>query len=504
MTAYDSCSPSRGREARGEAPVRVLGPASVTFVLLQLVAVPSGFAASPPPEVTPAFFAAHREAFAAALPEGAVAVVRTAPETSVETTPDPYRQDSDFWYLTGFEEPDAVALFRPWAAEGSRYLLFVPPRDPERETWDGYRAGVEGAKRDFGAEEAFPIGEYAKKLPELLVGAKSLVYLDGGDETFRDRLLEAWNGPNRNATVPRPTSEGGPIVHELRLIKDPTELGLLRRAAELSAEAHVAALGEVRPGGHEYEIKAAMVATCLAGGAARMAYPPIVGSGRNSVILHYQDADRRLDDGAMIVNDTGCEFGMYAADVTRSYPVSGRFTADQRAIYDIVLAAQKAAIAAVKPGVPYRTMNEITLEVVVDGLLRLGILEGERDEILASGGQRKYYPHGAGHWVGLNVHDPGSYGFPEGKTGPERARHAMTPLRPGMVFTVEPGIYIPEGSTADKRWWNIGVRIEDEILVTATGGECLSCSAPREPADIEKAIAAGRASRKRPGKSENH
>ena len=178
-----------------------------------------------------------------------------------------------------------------------------------------------------------------------------------------------------------------------------------------------------------------------------MAYPPIVGSGRNSVILHYEPADKPLDDGAMIVNDTACEYGMYAADVTRSYPVSGKFSAEQRAIYEIVLAAQKAAIAAVKPGIPYRTMNEITLEVVVDGLIRLGLLTGDRDELIASGAQRKFYPHGSGHWIGLNVHDPGSYGFPPGVSREERYRKAMTPLRPGMIFTVEPGIYIPEGST---------------------------------------------------------
>ncbi|MEO8275427.1 MAG: aminopeptidase P N-terminal domain-containing protein [Thermoanaerobaculia bacterium] len=461
-------------------------------VLLLLSGPLPVFAAIAPPAVTPAFFAAHRQNFAAKLPAGAVAIVRTAPESSVETSPDPYRQDSDFWYLTGFGEPDAVAVIRPGAAEGLRYVMFVPPRDAAKETWTGRRAGVDGAKSDFGAEAAYSMEEFDKKLPELMIGATSLVYLDGGDNAFRGRLLDLWNGPNRNATALRTAADAGPIVHELRLIKDATEVGLLRRSAELSAEAHIAALSRVRPGGNEIDLKAAMVSTCLAGGATRMSYPPIVGSGRNSVILHYDRADKPLDDGAMIVNDTACEYAMYAADVTRSYPVSGRFSADQRAIYEIVLAAQKAAIAAVAPGVAYRKMNEITIGVVVDGLLRLGILEGNRDELIASGAQRKFYPHGSGHWVGLNVHDPGSYGLPEGVTGPERYRQAATTLQPGMLFTVEPGIYIPEGSTADKRWWNIGVRIEDEILVTATGGDCLSCAAPREIVEIEKAIAGGR------------
>ncbi|MEO7795456.1 MAG: aminopeptidase P N-terminal domain-containing protein [Thermoanaerobaculia bacterium] len=461
-----------------------------THTMLFLAGASVAQAAVLAPAPTAAFFAAHRASFVARLPAGAVAVVRTAPETSVETTPDPYRQNSDFWYLTGFSEPNAVAVLRPWAAEGERYILFVAPRDPAKETWTGYRAGVEGAKREFGAEAAYSVEEFDKQFPELLVGSTSLAYLDGGDAPFRDRLLTTWNGPNANATEPRPAAEAGPIVHELRLIKDATEVALIRRAAELSAEAHVAALREVKPGGYEYDIKAAMVSTCLHGGAGRMAYPPIVGSGRNSVILHYEPADKRLDDGGMIVNDTACEYGMYAADVTRSYPVSGKFSPDQRAIYEIVLAAQKAAIAAVKPGIPYRTMNEITIGVVVDGLLRLGILTGNRDELIESGAQRKFYPHGAGHWIGLNVHDPGSYGFPAGVPWEERYRKANTVLRPGMIFTVEPGIYIPEGSTEDKRWWNIGVRIEDEILVTEAGGECLSCAAPREIAELEKALAA--------------
>jgi Xaa-Pro aminopeptidase len=463
---------------------------ALAFSLVNLAVTALVSAASPAPELTPAFFAAHRQNVAAKLPAGAIAIVRTAPETNVETSPDPYRQDSDFWYLTGFSEPDAVAVIRPGAPEGQRYVLFVPPRDPAKETWTGWRAGVDGAKKDFGAEQSYSIEEFWKKLPELIVGASSLYYLDGGDAPFLEKLLPAWNADNANARVPRPAADGKPIVHELRLIKDATEIALVRRAAELSAEAHVAALKEVRPGRYEYNVKAAMVAACLNGGAGRMAYPPIVGSGRNSVILHYEPADKRMDDGGMIVNDTACEYSMYAADVTRSYPVSGKFTADQRAIYDLVLAAQKAAIAAVKPGVPFHTMHDATAQIIVDGLIKLGILSGDRDEIIKKGEHRAFYPHGSSHWVGLNVHDPGSYGLPEGVTGPERYRQASTLLQPGMVFTVEPGIYIPEGSKVDKRWWNIGVRIEDEVLVTATGGECLSCGAPREIADIEKGIGA--------------
>ena len=468
---------------------------SVACALTMLSLTGPAFAASPAPELTQTFFAGHRQKFAARLPEGAIAILRTAPETSVETSPDPYRQDSDFWYLTGFSEADAVAVVRPGAPEGQRYVLFVPPKDLTKEQWTGWRAGVDGAKTDFAAEQSYSTEEFWKKLPELTTGAKALYYSDAGDSAFRDKLQAAWNAGNANATAPRPMAEAGPIVHQQRLVKDATEIALLRRAAELSAEAHVAALRHIKASGYEYDLKSVMVAACLAGGAGRMAYPPIVGSGKNSVILHYEPASARLEPGAMIVNDTACESSMYAADVTRSYPVSGRFTADQRAIYDIVLAAQKAAIAAVKPGVAFHTMHDKTVEVVVDGLLRLGLLSGDRDELIKTRAHFKFYPHGSGHWVGLNVHDPGSYGIPEGTDHAERYTKAGTLLEPGMVFTVEPGIYIPEASTPDKRWWNIGVRIEDEILVTATGGECLSCGAPREAVDLEKAIT-GAASKK--------
>jgi len=283
-------------------------------------------------------------------------------------------------------------------------------------------------------------------------------------------------------------ADAGPLVHQLRLVKDEAEQALLRRAAGLTAEAHRAAMALVRPGRGENALKAAMVSHCLAGGAARMAYPPIVGSGRNAVILHYDVDDRPLDGGAMIVNDTACEFGMYAADVTRSYPVSGRFSSEQRAIYEIVLAAQKAAMAAVKPGTPLRDVHAASVEVVVDGLLRLGMLSGDRAEILKSRSYQKLYPHGCSHWLGLDVHDAGSYGYPEGTDRKERYGKAMTRLEPGMALTVEPGIYIPEDPTVDRRWWNIGVRIEDDVLVTPGGSECLSCALPREIGELEAAL----------------
>jgi Xaa-Pro aminopeptidase len=435
----------------------------------------------------PAFFAAHRQALLAKLPADGIGVFAAAPESGLEVD-DVYRQNSDFWYLTGLSEPDAVAVLRPGAGDGKRYVLFVRPRDPSQEQWSGSRVGVDGARQDYGADEALPIAELWDRFPQLARGTHTLLYRDGGDGAFRDKLLEAWRAAEAHPSALRPSADAAALLGQLRLVKDATEQRLLRRAAALSADAHRAAMAAVAPDRYEYALKSVMVATCLAGGAARMAYTPIVGSGPNSLILHYERADRKLEVGAMIVNDTGCEYQMYASDVTRSYPVSGRFTADQKAIYEIVLAAQKAGFAKVKPGVPFRDVHAATVDVVVDGLLKLGILSGDRDEIIRSRSFQKFYPHGASHWIGLNTHDAGSYGYPEGVTRLERYGKATTALAPGMALTVEPGIYIAPDSTPDKRWWNIGVRIEDTVLVTPNGMECLSCGAPRELAEVEKAL----------------
>lgn len=443
----------------------------------------------PPAEASPDF-AARRAAVFARIPPGGVAVLHAAVESNQEVGGS-YRQDSNFWYLTGFGEPEAVAVLRPQAPAGARYVLFVQPRDFAQEQWTGWRAGPEGARAANGADEAHAIKDIWDRLPELLRGASLLLYDDGGDAGFRERLLSAWNAGNADAAAPRPIAALGPVVHQMRLLKDPAEQALLRRAAGLSADAHRAAMAAVRPGRHEYDLEAAMLATCRAGGAARMAYPPIVGSGRNSVILHYERNDKRLEPGDMIVNDTGCEYGMYASDVTRSYPVSGRFSPEQKAVYEIVLAAQKAGFERIRPGTPLADVHKATVEVIADGLLKLGLVSGDREEVIRSRAYQKFYPHGCCHWVGLGVHDPGSYGYPEGVARFERYMHASTRLEPGMVLTVEPGIYIPEEATTDRRFWNIGVRIEDTVLVTPAGPECLSCAAPREAAEVEKAITAG-------------
>ena len=470
---------------------------SVCFALL-LLAAP---AFSAPPVPTAAFFEAHREKLLARLPAGSIAVFHSAAETSVETSPDPYRQDSDFWYLTGFEEPNAIAVLTPGAGKENRYLLFVQPKDFVAEQWMGWRAGVESAKKDYGAGSAYPIAEFWNRFPALAAPAQALTYGTGGEREFGRRLLEAWNAPNANAPGARPAADAAPILAAMRLVKDPVEQDLLREASRISADAHTAAMGEAAPGRYEYDLKAAMVGLCLSRGAARMAYPPIVASGRNSVILHHVRDDKRLEDGEILVNDTACEYGMYASDVTRTYPVSGRFSAEQKQIYEIVLAAQKAGFAAVKPGTPFHEVHDATVGVVVDGLLRLGVLSGDRNEILRTRAYQKFYPHGSSHWIGLNVHDAGSYGYPTGVDRLERYGVARTKLEAGMALTVEPGIYIREDPAVDRKWWNLGVRIEDVVLVTPAGMECLSCGAPRELSEVEKAVASGRAQREKAKKS---
>ncbi len=453
--------------------------------------------APPAPAPTTAFFQSHRERFLAGLPDGAMAVFRAPAEAPADTRAETHRQDSDFWYLTGFEEPDAVAVFLPAAAKEGRFVLFVRPRDFAAEQWTGWRAGVEGATKEYGAAQAHPVAGFWDKFPALSAAAQSLYYGAAGDKEFQRRLLDAWNAGNANAVSARPAAEAAPIVNALRLVKDAVEEDLMREAGRISADAHIAAMARVAPGRHEYDLKAAMVGVCLSRGAARLAYPSIVGSGRNSVILHYERDDKTLEDGEMIVNDTGCEYSMYAADVTRSYPVSGRFSPEQRKIYEIVLAAQKAGFALVRPGTPFKEVFNATVEVVVDGLLGLGILSGKREEIIKTRAYQKFYPHGSSHWIGLNVHDVGSYGLPAGAARADRYTKAEIRLVPGMALTVEPGIYIPERSTADPKWWNIGARIEDTVLVTPQGMECLSCRAPKEIADVEKAIAEGRAANSR-------
>jgi Xaa-Pro aminopeptidase len=460
----------------------------IRILLAAFVVCSSPCARAGPPASGADWFAAHREALAAKLPPGAVVVLRGPAEPEAEVA-DAYRPDSSFWYLTGFAEADAIAVFRPTAAEGKRYVLFVRPKNWTEERWAGRRAGVEGAKADYGAEAAFPVEEFKKESLSLLAGAKSLFYLDARDLSFREKLITNWQAFAAAGTESLPASDVAPVVAQMRLVKDATEIAILREAVDLSVEAHRAALALARPGVNEGVLKAAMIQRCLAGGAARMAYAPIVGSGPNSVILHYPDANRVMQRGEMIVNDTACEVGLYAADVTRSYPVSGTFSPEQRALYEIVLAAQKAGIAKAVAGAKHHEIQDASFEVIVDGLLKVGLLKGTREEVKTSRSYAAFFPHGISHWLGLDVHDAGSYEFGDPKDRWTRYFSSNATLRAGMVLTVEPGIYIPEKSEGvDPKWWNIGVRIEDDILITPKGPDCLSCAAPREIADVERAM----------------
>ncbi|MDQ2870803.1 MAG: aminopeptidase P N-terminal domain-containing protein [Acidobacteriota bacterium] len=443
----------------------------------------------PPVNAPREMFRAHREKFLAKLPPGSLAILHAAPQRMMSNdTEYLYRQDSDFYYLTGLEDPDAIAVFRPGASDNKRYVLFVRARDPRAETYQGPRPGPEGAVSTFGADAAFPITDFQDSVAKsegrgslggYLAGVDTVYLWDGGDETWADRFRGTLAKLRARDAGPAAVVDAREILHELRLIKDADELALLRRASEISARAHAAAMAAAAPGKYEFEVQQALDSYCGANGARRMAYPSIAASGPNSVFLHWDRNDRELSDGDVLLNDSGAEYRYYAADVTRTYPVNGRFTAEQRAVYEAVLAAQKIAIARVRPGATHDEIEQASARSQTEGLVRLGLLSGDVDKLVSERAYFKFTRHGISHWVGMDVHDPARY----------RVGSASRVLAPGMVLTIEPGIYIPANMAGvDRKWWNIGVRIEDTLAVTATGSECLSCGAPREIADVEKAV----------------
>jgi Xaa-Pro aminopeptidase len=461
--------------------------------LLSVLAVPA-IAAPPPQNPVPdaQVHSARRAQLLATLPKGAMAVLHSAPQSDDRFSV--YRPDSSFWYLTGMPEPETVALLLPDAPEGKRYTLFSAAKDWDKEKWTGYRAGQELAKTRYHADAAYASADFEKRLPELMRGASSLWILDGGDTRFREMVTRAWDRRAANSSVALPIYNLGPTVAQMRLYKDAHEIQMLRHAVALSIDAHLAAMPLARAGDGEWTVRNAMTSICAATGSPRMAYPAIVGSGENSIVLHYDAADRVMREGEMIVNDTGCEYGLYAADITRSYPVGGVFSPEQKAIYEVVLRAQQAAHAKAVVGAQLQDVADASLDTVVDGLLRLGILKGQKAAIIADKSYLAFYPHGPSHWLGLDVHDAGNYDTtlpPQDK--PEKIRRfyvrSLAKLQPGMAFTIEPGIYIPPKSEGvDPKWWNIGVRIEDDYLVTPQGTECLSCALPSDIPSIEKLV----------------
>jgi Xaa-Pro aminopeptidase len=429
---------------------------------------------------------AHRRAgffdAMAAVSPSAVAVLPSAPvfvrNNDVEHE---YRQDSDFFYMTGFDEPESVLVLD---AQERRTTLFVRPRDRDREVWDGPRAGVDGAKEHFGADAAFVIADLAEKLPDLLQNRRRVHYRIGHDRKFDERFLAAIDRVRARSRsgvfAPTEIIDPGAILHEMRLRKSPGEVDTMLAAARITREAHEGAMARARPGMREYEVEALLIDTFRRHGSERPAYGSIVGSGPNACVLHYRKNDRRIEPGDLLLIDAGCEYGYYASDVTRTFPVGRHFSREQQAIYEIVLEAQLEAIAASRVGTNLDALHARSVEVVTRGLLALGLLDGELEKLIDSGAYKRFFMHRTSHWLGMDVHDVGAY-FVAGKP---------RPLEPGMVLTVEPGIYIaPDEPSVAPEWRGIGVRIEDDVLVTASEPEVLTAGIPKTVEEVHRACA---------------
>ncbi len=391
-----------------------------------------------------------------------------------------FRQDSDFFYLTGFNEPEAVAVLAPHHDE-HKFILFVQPKDSEKETWTGYRVGVEAAKDLFEADAVYSITELKEKLPQYLADADRIYYHLGRDQIFNDTIIDMWRKfmaayPKRG-TGPVALEDTNHIIHPLRLVKSDSEIQMMRKAASISAIAHNRAREFARPGRYEYEVQAEIEHTFRLNGAMGPAYPSIVASGANSCILHYVENDRQIQEKDLLLIDAGCSYNYYNGDITRTFPVDSKFTSEQKAIYDIVLEAQLKAIDEVKKGNSCNKSHEVAVKIIVEGLVDLGLLVGNIEEIIQEEKYKPFYMHKTGHWLGLDVHDAGVY---------KSDKDTWYILETGNVVTVEPGIYIsPNLKPAEgqpeipERWRGIGIRIEDDILVTGDGNEILSAAVPK-------------------------
>lgn len=429
-------------------------------------------------------FARRRRQLMRMIGKGGIAILPAAPSRlRNRDTEHPYRQDSDFHYLTGFPEPEAVAVLIPGRRHGE-YVLFCRDRDPERETWDGYRAGPEGAVRDYGADDAFPFGDIDDILPGMLEHCERVYYTMGLSAEFDQRLLGWVNqlraAAKRGVTTPTEFVALDHLLHDMRLFKSRSEVAVMRRSARIAAAAHRRAMRACRPGMWEYEIEAEFLHEFRRNDAVP-SYQPIVGGGANGCILHYVENKDRLREGDLLLIDAGCELDCYASDITRTFPVSGRFSPEQRALYEVVLEAQLAAIDKVRPGNHWDDPHDAAVRVLTRGLVKLGLLKGRVPTLVKSGDYRRFYMHRTGHWLGLDVHDVGDY-----KVGEE-----WRVLEPGMVMTIEPGLYIAPGSKGvAKKWWGTGIRIEDDVLVTESGPDVLSADAPKDPDEIERLMQA--------------
>lgn len=434
--------------------------------------------------MNPKEFARRRRQLMRMVGKGGIAILPAAPtrvrNRDVEHA---YRQDSDFHYLTGFPEPEAVAVLMPGRPHGE-YVLFCRDRNPERETWDGRRAGPEGAVRDYGADDAFPVCDIDDILPGMLEHSERVYYTIGLNAEFDQRLL-GWVNQLRAAsktgvTTPAEFVALDHLMHDMRLFKSRGEVATMRKAAKIAAAAHVRAMRACRPGMMEYEIEAEFLHEFRRHDATT-AYQPIVGGGANGCILHYVENSAQLNAGELLLVDAGCEYDCYASDITRTFPVDGRFSATQRELYEVVLEAQLAAIAKVRPGNHWNDPHDAAVRALTRGLVRLGLLEGRLPTLIKEGAYRRFYMHRTGHWLGMDVHDVGDY-----KLGEQ-----WRILEPGMVMTVEPGLYVAPGSKGvARKWQGIGIRIEDDVLVTNDGAEVLSSDAPKDPEEIERLMQA--------------
>ncbi|MGE6530387.1 Xaa-Pro aminopeptidase [Pseudomonas sp. NPDC077382] len=426
----------------------------------------------------------RRKALMAEMEPNSIAILPAAPmyirNRDVEHI---YRQDSDFQYLSGFPEPEAVIALIPGREHGE-YVLFCRERDPARELWDGLRAGQDGAISEYGADDAFPIGDIDDILPGLIEGRSRVYYAIGSNQEFDHRLMEWINTirskARQGAQPPNEFVALDHLLHDLRLYKSANEVKVMKQAAEISARAHIRAMQASRAGLYEYHLEAELDYEFRKGGAKMPAYGSIVAAGKNACILHYRENDAVLKDGDLVLIDAGCEIDCYASDITRTFPVSGRFSTEQKAIYELVLAANEEAFKHIAPGKHWNEAHEATVRVITAGLVELGLLNGDVDELIAAEAYKPFYMHRAGHWLGMDVHDVGDY-----KVGGE-----WRVLEPGMAMTVEPGIYIAaDNQGVAKKWRGIGVRIEDDVVVTRHGCDILTNGVPKSVAEIEALMA---------------
>jgi Xaa-Pro aminopeptidase len=421
------------------------------------------------------------------MEENSIAIIPAAHEqTRSYDTEYKFRQDSDFWYLTGFPEPDAVAVIDPQNKK-SQYTLYVRPRDPEMETWFGRREGVEGAVKNHGADKAFSIDKFAADLPKLLDGHERLYYRFAVDKDLDQQILKYLSNQRvRRLKTPYPPHtiiDPTIILGEMRLHKTPEEAEMMQTAATIAAEAHILAMKKVKPGMNEGQVEALMEAYMKDKGASGVAYNSIIGGGANATILHYVENNAPLRDGDLILIDAGAEYKGYASDITRTFPVNGKFTQAQRDVYEVVLDVQKQCIDYTRTGNTVKGRQEFSIELLTEGMKKLGLLKGDTKQLIKKKAFMKYYMHGVGHYLGLDVHDAGRYFTDQAATNSK-------PFAPGMVLTVEPGLYIPpDDKEAPAKYRGIGIRIEDDVLVTEDGNRNLTSKVPKEVEEIEALMA---------------